>query len=198
MNTDSSLSPTNKDSTLMNTSSNLNMMQTATSHHEQYQSINDDLIPASNDTSSSVNNMISSLTFSKTVTNSTHDCIYPWRRPGIHKLIEKNDVLKMHKCSPSFFLLTGFNFEHKRSRTGYTHHQLRELEREFHIHKYVPRWRQIEIGRRLALTERQIHIWFQGRRCKWQHDKFKSRNNPHVELEAKATNHGRNHHSYAI
>jgi hypothetical protein len=94
MNTDSSLSPTNKDSTLMNTSSNLNMMQTATSHHEQYRSINDDLFPASNDVSSSVNNMISSLRFSKTVTNSMLDYEYPWMRLGIHKLIEKNDVLK--------------------------------------------------------------------------------------------------------
>jgi hypothetical protein len=74
MNTDSSLSPTNTDSTLMNTSSNLNMMQTATFHHEQYRSINDGLFSASNDVSSlSVNNMISSLRFSKTGTNSMLD-----------------------------------------------------------------------------------------------------------------------------
>jgi len=97
MNTYSSLSPTNKDSTLINTSSNLNMMQTATSHHEQYQSINDVLFLASNDTSSSVNNMISSLTFSKSVTNSMLDYKYPWMRLPIHKLIEKNDVLQIHK-----------------------------------------------------------------------------------------------------
>ncbi|CAF1411607.1 unnamed protein product [Rotaria sp. Silwood1] len=68
MNTDCSLSPTNKDSTFMNTSSNLNMMQTDTSHHEQYQSTTDDLAPGSNDASSSVNNMISSLKFSKYLT----------------------------------------------------------------------------------------------------------------------------------
>ncbi len=68
MNTDSSLSPTNKNSTLMNTSSNLNtMIQTTTSHHEQYQS--------TNDTSSSV-------------TTAMLDYIYPWIRLGIHKLIE--------------------------------------------------------------------------------------------------------------
>jgi hypothetical protein len=75
MNTDS------KDSTLMNTSSNLNMMIEATaSDHEQYQS--------TNDTSSSVNNMISSLRFSKSVTIAVLDYIYPWMRPSIRKLIE--------------------------------------------------------------------------------------------------------------
>ncbi|CAF3850586.1 unnamed protein product [Rotaria sordida] len=99
MNTDSNLSSTNKDSTLMNTSSNLNIMQTATNHHEQNQSTIDDIFPASNDVSSSVNNMTSSLTFSKSVTNSMHDYVYPWLRPGIYKIIDKNDVLKIHKCN---------------------------------------------------------------------------------------------------
>ncbi|CAF4077335.1 unnamed protein product [Rotaria sp. Silwood1] len=173
MNTDSSLSPTNKDSTLMNTSSNLNIMQTATSHHEQYQSTNDDLLLASNDVSLSVNNMISSIQFSKSVTNSIHDCIYPWRR-------------------------LEFNFEYKRRRTLYTSHQILELEKEFHYNKYALRRRRIEIARRLALTERQIKIWFQSHRLKWKKDNSKSRNDPHVELEANATNHGQNHHSYAI
>ncbi|CAF1656882.1 unnamed protein product [Rotaria sp. Silwood1] len=63
-----------------------------------------------------------------------------------------------------------FNFEHKRRRTTYTCHQLLELEKEFQCNN----------------------------RFKWKHDMFKSRNHPqHVELEAKATNHSRNHHSYA-
>ncbi|CAF1235049.1 unnamed protein product [Rotaria sp. Silwood1] len=159
MNIDSSLSPTNKDSTLMNTSSNLNMMQIAISHHEQYQSTNDDLFPTSNDASSSVNNMISSLTFSKSLTNSMLDYKYPWMRPE-------------------------FKYKNKRSRTAYTSHQLLELEKEFHYNK-------------LALTERQIKIWFQSRRCKWQNDMIESLNDPHVELEANATNRSRKHHSYA-
>ncbi|CAM4807919.1 unnamed protein product [Rotaria magnacalcarata] len=85
MNVDSSLSPTNKDSTLMDTSSNLNTIQPATSHDEQYQSTNDLFSAASNDATSSVNNMVSSLTISKSVTNSMVDYEYPSMRPGIHK-----------------------------------------------------------------------------------------------------------------
>ncbi|CAF0779302.1 unnamed protein product [Adineta steineri] len=167
MNTNSSLSPTTKNPILINTSSNLNMMQTAISHHEQYQSINDNLFLASNDVSSLVNSTISSLTFSNSVTNSMAHNEYSWMRQE-------------------------FNSEYKRPRAPYTRHQLLELEKEFHYNRYLSRWRRIEISDRIALTDRQIKIWFQSRRYKWKHDRYKSRNDSHVQFEENAINHGQN------
>lgn len=54
----------------------------------------------------------------------------------------------------------------KRTRQSYTRYQTLELEKEFRTNRYLTRRRRIEISRTVALTERQIKIWFQNRRMK--------------------------------
>ncbi|XP_058121624.1 homeotic protein proboscipedia-like [Anopheles ziemanni] len=90
---------------------------------------------------------------------------------------EKTTVLTMHQPhtidpnrSPTSgngeSVTSGCGVATKRSRTAFTSSQLVELEKEFSSNRYLCRPRRIELTRKLALTERQIKIWFQNRRMK--------------------------------
>ncbi|XP_030758211.1 homeobox protein Hox-B3-like [Sitophilus oryzae] len=60
------------------------------------------------------------------------------------------------------------NVPNKRVRTQYSSTQLVELEKEFIKSRYLCRPRRINLAQSLALTEKQIKVWFQNRRMKFK------------------------------
>ncbi|XP_053319187.1 homeobox protein CDX-1 isoform X1 [Spea bombifrons] len=62
--------------------------------------------------------------------------------------------------------LTGKTRTKDKYRVVYTDHQRLELEKEFHYSRYITIRRKAELAATLALTERQVKIWFQNRRAK--------------------------------
>ncbi|XP_056615969.1 NK3 homeobox 3 [Triplophysa dalaica] len=54
----------------------------------------------------------------------------------------------------------------KRSRAAFSHAQVYELERRFHLQRYLSGPERADLAGALKLTETQVKIWFQNRRYK--------------------------------
>ena len=60
----------------------------------------------------------------------------------------------------------GSLIQRKGKRQQFATYQTLELERQFQLHRYLTRNRKMELSRSIALTERQVEVWFQNRRAK--------------------------------
>ena len=69
----------------------------------------------------------------------------------------------------NFFIVLGSAsslLQRKGKRQQFATYQTLELERQFQLHRYLTRNRKMELSRSIALTERQVEVWFQNRRAK--------------------------------
>ncbi|GAU97533.1 hypothetical protein RvY_08809 [Ramazzottius varieornatus] len=56
----------------------------------------------------------------------------------------------------------------KRPRTAFTAAQIKTLEAEFDVNKYLSVAKRIELSKVLGLTQQQLKVWYQNRRTKWK------------------------------
>lgn len=74
-------------------------------------------------------------------------------------------------------------------RVVYTDYQRLELEKEYHMSRYITIRRKSELAQSLQLSERQVKIWFQNRRAK-ERKQSKKRDDPSINLSNGSPNIG--------
>lgn len=88
-------------------------------------------------------------------------------------------VILTRLLSPSSFL--GKTRTKDKYRIVYTDFQRLELEKEYHMSRYITIRRKSELAQLLGLSERQVKIWFQNRRAK-ERKQSKKRDDPSAGL----------------
>ena len=81
-------------------------------------------------------------------------------------------------------LLSGKTRTKDKYRIVYSEYQKVELEKEYHFSKYITIQRKTELARHIALSERQVKIWFQNRRAKERKLKRKDEKNVNVSTSS--------------
>ena len=82
-------------------------------------------------------------------------------------------ILENMFLTPPLFCRAGKTRTKDKYRIVYSEYQKVELEKEYMYSKYITIQRKAELSRAIALSERQVKIWFQNRRAKERKQKRK-------------------------
>jgi len=124
--------------------------------------------------------------FANQLTNQFNSGMCPYDEDEMRGEDEEDDMsmshldLKamMHYNSTGSEPLPGKTRTSEKYRSVYTEQQRNELECEFMADNYISMKRKAELSQRLALSERQIKIWFQNRRAKSRRIKTRDERKP--------------------
>ncbi|XP_072533035.1 NK3 homeobox 3 [Salminus brasiliensis] len=91
------------------------------------------------------------------------ECSHAGRQQELELRLPDTDGEKVDSCDFSHHLPKA---NKKRSRAAFSHAQVCELERRFHVQRYLSGPERADLAGALKLTETQVKIWFQNRRYK--------------------------------
>jgi homeobox protein GBX len=120
---------------------------------ETHKQINEQFFSKNNNFTSLVNDIYNSSHFHKTISYKSYECEQQPNNRFNEYPLKKSALITEEQES-------NFN-NNRRRRTAFTSEQLLELEREFHLKKYLSLTERAQLANTLGLSESQVKIWFQ-------------------------------------